>query len=380
MIITKTYKYKLYESKKNKNIHQKIDIAGLIYNHCIALHKRYYKLTGKHLNKFQLMKHITKLKKKDKYQHWNLVGSQAIQDIVDRIDRAYQLFFRNLKHGIKTSPPKFKKIKKYKSFTLKQAGWKYVDDNLIKIGKKVYKFSKSRELPENIKTVTIKRDPLGDLYICFVVKEKIEVPDRQGKSSIGLDFGLKTFLVASDGTKYEAPFYYHHKLKELKKAQKELSSKEKGSNNRNKARKKVFRLHKKVVNQRRAYFFKLAHELTDKYEYIFIEDLNMKAMQKMWGKKIQDLGYSTFVEILEYVAKKKGSRVVKVDRFYPSSKICSKCGEINQNLKLSDRIFECDCGLKIDRDLNAAINIHMGGASSIGLGNVRPAIIEAVSA
>ena len=238
MIITKTYKYKLYESKKNKNIHQKIDIAGLIYNHCIALHKRYYKLTGNYLNKFQLMKHITKLKKKDRYQHWNLLGSQAIQDIVDRIDKAYQLFFRNLEYGIKTSPPKFKKVKKYKSFTLKQAGWKYIDDNLIKIGKKVYKFSKSRELPENIKTATIKRDPLGDIYLCFVVKEEIEVPNRQGNSSIGLDFGLKTFLVASDGTKNEAPLYYHHKLKELKKAQKELSSKEKGSNNRDKARKK----------------------------------------------------------------------------------------------------------------------------------------------
>ena len=134
-----------------------------------------------------------------------------------------------------------------------------------------------------------------------------------------------------------------------------------------------------MVNQRRDYFFKLAHELTDKYEYIFIEDLNMKAMQRMWGKKVQDLGHSTFVEILEYVAKKKGSRVVKVDRFYPSSKTCSHCGETNQNLKLSDRIFKCDCGLKIDRDLNAAINIHRVGASTLGLGNVRPATTEAVS-
>ena len=380
MIITKTYKYKLYGSKKNKKLHQQIDIAGLVYNHCIALHKRYYKLTGKYLNKFQLMKHITKLKKKDKYKHWTLVGSQAIQDIVDRIDRAYQLFFRNLERGVKTSPPEFKKVKKYKSFTLKQAGWKYIDANLIKIGKKVYKFSKSRELPDNIKTVTVKRDPLGDLYLCLSAKEENEVPDRQGNSSIGLDFGLQTFFVTSDGTRYDAPLYYHQKLNELKKAQKELSAKQKGSNNRDKARKKVFRLHKKVVNQRRDYFFKLAHELTDKYQYIFIENLNMKAMQRMWGKKIQDLGYSTFVEILEYVAKEKGSKVVKVDRFYPSSKICSKCGEINQDLKLSDRIFECNCGLKIDRDLNAAINIHRVGASTLGLGNVRPATTEAVSA
>ena len=366
MVITKTYKYKLYQSKKNKKLNQQIDIAGLIYNHCIALHKRYYRLTGKHLNKFQLMKHITKIKKKEKYKHWNLLGSQAIQDIVERIDKAYQLFFRNLKQGVKTSPPKFKKVKKYKSFTLKQAGWQYIDDNLIKIGKKVHKFSKSRELPDNIKTVTIKRDPLGDLYLCFVVKEEIEVPGRQCESSVGLDFGLQTFLVTSDGTRYDAPLYYDQKLKELKKTQKALSLKQKGSHSREKARQKVFRLHKKVVNQRRDYFFKLAHELTDKYRVIFIEDLNMKAMQQQWGKKIQDLGYSTFINILKYIAKIKGSEVVKVDRFYPSSKVCSKCGEINQSLKLSDRTFKCGCGLTIDRDLNAAINIQWAGHRPLG--------------
>ncbi len=129
--MVRTYKFKLYRSKKNKHLHQQIDIAGLIYNHCIALHRRYYRLFGKGINKFQLMKHLTKSKKFDRFSHWNLVGSQAIQDIVERIDKAYQLFFGNLKRKVRTSPPGFKKVKKYSSFTLKQAGWKLVRTLLL---------------------------------------------------------------------------------------------------------------------------------------------------------------------------------------------------------------------------------------------------------
>ena len=104
MVLSKTYKFKLYRAKKNKHLHQQIDIAGLVYNHCIALHRRYYRLFGKHLSQYDLMRHLTKLKKLPRYAHWNLVGSQAIQDIAQRIDRAYKLFFGNLKRKVKTAP------------------------------------------------------------------------------------------------------------------------------------------------------------------------------------------------------------------------------------------------------------------------------------
>ncbi len=147
MLINRTYKYKLYRSKKNKVLARRIDIAGIIYNHCLALHRRYYRLYGKHLNQYALMKHITKLKKREQYLYWSIVGSQAIQDIIQRIGKAYLLFFRNLKAGIKTASPGFKKVKKYKSFTLKQAGWKLLDGNKIRIGSQTYKYSKSRQLP-----------------------------------------------------------------------------------------------------------------------------------------------------------------------------------------------------------------------------------------
>ena len=374
MKIVKTYKFKLYRQKKNRLLHQQIDIAGLIYNHCIALHRRYYKLTGKSLNKFVLMKHITKLKKLEKYAHWNLVGSQAIQDIVERIDKAYQLFFRNLKHKIRTSPPGFKKVKRYSSFTLKQAGWKLLGGNKIKIQGTIYKFSKSRDIPADIKTVTIKRDSLNNLYLYFVVEEDIaQNHQAMTGNSAGFDFGLKVFLTTSDGQEIESPLFYRQALAELKAAQRKLSSKVKFSNHWKKAKANVTRLYQSVVNKRRDWFFKLAHELTDRYDHLYFEDLAMKGMQALWGRKISDLARSEFMSILKYVASLKGKAVGLIDRFYPSSKTCFDCGYVHKDLKLSDRRWVCpDCGSIHDRDFNAALNIQREGASSHRLGDVRP--------
>lgn len=258
-------------------MHQQIDIAGIIYNHCIALHKCYYRLTGKGLNKFALMKHITRLKGLAKYKYWSLVGSQAIQDIVERIDKAYRLFFSNLKQKVRTSPPGFKKVKKYTSFTLKQAGWKLLDDNRIRIQGNVYKFSKSRDIPAGVKTVTVKRNSLSTLYLYFVVEEEITQANQvMTGNSAGFDFGLKTFLTTSDGEEIESPLFYRQSLAELKQAQRKMASKVKFSTNWKKAKQTVTRLYQTVVNKRRDWFFKLAHTLTDRYDHLFFEDLAMK--------------------------------------------------------------------------------------------------------
>ncbi|MEZ4729635.1 MAG: transposase [Caldilineaceae bacterium] len=381
MQIVKTYKYKLYGSKKNKHLHRQINISGLIYNHCIALHRRYYRLFGQSLNAYALMKHITKLKRLPKYNHWNMVGSQAIQDIIQRIEKAYKLFFGNLKRKVRTSPPGFKKVKKYSSFTLKQAGWKLLDDNKIRIQGVVYKFSKSRDIGcppgADIKTVTIKRDSLGNLYLYFVVEEEIDQSARiLTGNSAGFDFGLKTFLASSDGEKIESPLYYRAAMAELKQAQRKLSRKVKLSNNWWKAKATVTRLHQTVVNKRRDWFFKLAHDLTDRYDQLFLEDLAMKGMQALWGRKIGDLARSEFMSILKYVASTKGKVVHLLDRFYPSSKTCSACGAVNPQLDLSDRRWVCQgCGTIHDRDANAALNIQREGASSHRLGDVRPTLL-----
>ena len=363
----KTYKFKLYQHKRNKHLHRTINAGSSIYNHCIALHKRYYRMFGKHLNKHKLQQHIAKLRRKNEY--WQLVGSQAAQDITDRIERAYQLFFKHNKKGVR--PPNFKKRIKYKSFTLKQAGYKFLPDNQIKIGKRIYKFWKSRAIQGKIKTVTIKRNPLGEIFI-FVVTNYIDtqVKTMTGKSA-GFDFGLKTFLSCSDSTEIKSPLFLKQSIKELKVASRQHSRKKKGSKSREKARQNLVRVHQKVVNRRSDWFWKLAHELTDKFDYLYFETLNLKGMQRLWGRKIGDLAFSEFLKILEYVAEKKHKIVSYIDQWYPSSKTCSVCDYVLDKLPLDTRYWCCpSCCAKHGRDSNASLNILKVGASTLRVGDV----------
>jgi putative transposase len=224
-----------------------------------------------------------------------------------------------------------------------------------------------------VKTVTVKRDTLGNLWFYFVVEEEINQGNQATTGhSAGFDFGLKTFLTTSDGQTIESPLYYRQALDALRHAQRKLSSKVKFSHTWQKAKANVSRIYQRVVNRRRDWFFKLAHELTDRYDYLFFEDFAMRAMQRMWGRKIDDLARSEFMSILQYVASLKGKTVHLVNRFFPSSQMCADCGHI-QKLGLSERRWVCaSCGVIHDRDHNAAVNILREGASSLGLGNVRP--------
>lgn len=363
----RTYQFKLYQHKRNRHLHSAINAASNIYNHCIALHKRYYRLFGKHLNKNKLQKHIAKLRNKNEY--WQLVGSQAVQDITDRIERAYQLFFKHHKRGVR--PPNFRKRIKYKSITLKQAGYKFLEGNCLKIGKRIFRFWKSREIEGQIKTVTIKRNPLGELFV-FVVTDFVDnqISTMTGNSA-GFDFGCQVFLTCSDNTEIKSPLFLKQSLKELKLASRNHSRKKKRSNNREKARKHLVRVHEKVVNRRQDWFWKLAHELTDKFDYLFFETLNLKGMQRLWGRKIGDLAFAEFLKILEFVAEKKGKIVSYIDQWYPSSKTCSECNYVLDKLGLDERYWVCpSCSSKHGRDLNASRVIQKVGASTLRLGDV----------
>ncbi len=361
-----------------------INASGVIYNHCIALHKRYYRMWGQHLSCAKLQSHIAKLRKRNSF--WQTVGSQAVQDICQRIEKAYQLFFKHNKKGVR--PPGFKKVKKYKSFTLKQAGYKFLGSNRVKIGNRVYQFWKSREIEGTVKTLTIKRTPLGELFMVVVVDpsaplrvnaersrgvdegSKPEVEIKTGKIA-GFDFGLKAFLTCSDGTKIESPQFFKQSLNAITKASRQHSKKLKGSSNRERARKNLVRKYEDISNRRRDWFWKLAHELTDKFDILCFETLNLKGMQRLWGRKISDLAFGEFIQILEWVAKKKNKLVVFIDQWYPSSKTCSHCGHILESLDLSAREWRCpSCQSVHGRDENAARNIQMVGASTIGLGDV----------
>ncbi|GMB90813.1 RNA-guided endonuclease TnpB family protein [Helicobacter ailurogastricus] len=357
------YKQKLYNSSKNKHIGKLLRLYGICYNHCIALHKRYYRLYKRHLKLYTLQKHITKLKRTTRFSFLKLLGSQTLQELVERIDKALKKFFK--KQG---RPPRFKKVANYQSFTFKgKTGYK-IQDNIISFNGYAFKFVKTYDLVGKPKTLTIKRDNLGDYFLCLVC-EVADTPKPAGGNSVGLDFGLKTFLTCSNGTQIPSPLFFSKYLPLIRACSRSLSKKKRGSHRRLKARLKLARLYRKIKNLRTDFFYKLANSLSKQYATIFIEDLNLKGMVKLWGRKINDLAFSEFVAILE-----RKTQVVKIDRFYPSSKTCSSCGAVKKDLSLKDRVFKCpSCGFSLDRDLNASINIHRVGASTLGVEAIRPA-------
>jgi putative transposase len=378
----KTFKYQLYNSKKNKYLDKQILLYAKLYNYCISLHKLYYKLYGKYPNPNKLKKHLTKRKKLKLFDWLNQLDAQAIQDVVERIDKGYLRFFdycKKRKQGIKglrrVSPPSFKKSFKYKSFTLKQiCGYKF-DNNSIYFGKlkKKFKFHKSRNWEGKIKTVTIKKQHEDYfIYITTDYKNINQTLEHESSNIVGFDFGLKMFLTGSDNTEIQSPLFFNKFNKDVRKANRNLSSKKFRSNNYHKTQKHLNNVHKKIGNCRLDFFFKLAKDLCEKYSIICLEDLNLDEMKKQWGRKVSDLAFYKFITILKYQASKTGTQIIQVDRYFSSSKLCSSCSYINNNLLLKDREWVCpNCGINHNRDKNAAINIKLEGLKTVGASTVR---------
>ncbi len=363
----KTYKFKLYSNHGNRQLHKTIDGHASVWNHCVALQRRYYGIYGKYISKFRLINHISKLKRLPRFAYWNQLPSQAIQDVIARLDKGYKAMFEARAKGKAWGRPRFKPRRKYKSFTLLQAGWKLLLGNKIRIGKRVYQYFKSRDILGNPKRCTIKRNAVGDVYICILTDHA--EPDLNqvmtGKIA-GFDFGLKRYFTGSNGHDIDSPQFFKRSLNAIKRASRNHSRKRKGSNNRQWARLDLARKHRKIERQRTDFHWKLAHLLTDLYDETRLEDLNLKGMKALWGRKISDLGFADFVAKLKYIAAKKGVKIILIDKWYPSSKTCSACGAINEALNLRDRTWQCDnCGTVHDRDRNAAINIYRVGASTL---------------
>ena len=312
-----------------------------------------------------MQKHLAKLKKLPKYSYWQEIPAHAIQDIADRIDKGYKLFWGNLKRKKKTAPPKFKSWGKYHSFSYNMVGQGAIKENTVKVAGNKYKFFKSREIEGRIKLLTVKRDACGDFYVYLVCETpEIQIETRLGES-IGFDFGFKgKMLVAENELEdIKAPSFFTKSKNKIAKANRSLSSKKMKSNNRKKSRLALARIYRKITNQRHDYHFKLARKLCQKYSIICLEDLNMKWMQKGHGKKVTDYGFGEFLLILEYTATKFGTKVVKVDKFFPSSQLCHDCGYQNKEIKdLKIREWTCpNCHEHHDRDRNAARNIKSEG-------------------
>lgn len=233
--------------------------------------------------------HLAKLRRRcPRFRHWQLVGSQSVRELAERHDKAYQRFFAYKRgEGPRHGRPRFKKVKTYSSFTFKQAGWKYDGGNRVIIHGTPYKFSFSRPVEGDIKTVTVKRDRVGHLWICFSVVT--EAPDPVGAStgkSGGFDFGLRAFLTDHKGNEYHSPQFLKDELNEIARLSRELSRKQKGSNSWRKAKWRLARAHVRLVNKRRDAHWKLARDLCARFDLICLETLNLEGMKRLWGEKL----------------------------------------------------------------------------------------------
>ena len=364
----------MYSNHTNRELQQTIDSHAEVWNHFVSLCRRYHAIYGKYPGKKALMRYLTKLKRLPRFSHWNLLPSQSLQDVIDRLDKAYSKLFTDRTNSKRSGRPRFKRRKLYKSYTLKQAGWKLLQNNYIRIGKRIYRYFKSREVLGNPKRCTIKRDSVGDVWLTILtdhVDTDLESPTT-GKSA-GFDFGLKTYLTGSDYNDYESPQFFKRGINAIKRANRKHSRKVKRSKNRQRARLNLARKHRKIANQRVDFHWKLAHDLTDRYDWISLETLNLKGMKSLWGRKVSDLGFSDFVQKLKYIASKKSTEIRFIDKWYPSSKTCHVCGAINPDLNLRDRNWQCpSCHTELDRDRNAALNIHRVGTSTLSGEDVSP--------
>ncbi len=351
------YKYKLYRTDRTKHLDRMLREACFVWNHALALQKRYYRLYHKYIGIGKMKAHFAKR------IHRSLLHSQTTQEILERLDTAYQRFFSRMAKR----PPKFRKAKYFSSILFKQGGYS-LNGNVLTINsiKKRFKFSLSRPYAGKVKTLTVKRSHLGEFFIVMVLdKAPVCIRKTHNGASVGIDFGLKKYMTLSDGTTVDNPQFLKSGLCQLQRKSRNLSKCVPGSHNRERKRMDLDRHHEKVGNQRNAWQWQLAHHLCRQYDRIFIEDLRLTGMSALWGRKMADLAHGEFVLKLQYVATKYGVTVHKIDRWYPSSKTCT-CGYVNHSLQLHERTWVCpECGTVHKRDLLAAGNILRQGIAEL---------------
>ena len=353
-----SYKYNIYRSNKTKYLDKMLRECCFVWNHALALQRRFYKLFGKYIPVGKMQKHFAKRIKR------NLLHSQTVQEILQRLDFSYNRFFKKLAKR----PPKFKRAECFNSFVFKQGGYT-LNGNIFTInkGKKRFRFSFSRPYEGKVKQVRITKETCYRYSLIIVTDHCLIKSYRKTHdgASVGLDFGLKTYLTASDGNNVVSPLFFKTFQNKIKKQNKRLSKAQRGSNNRKRRLFELQQTYRKIRDLRNDFQWKLAHELCRQYDFIFLETLNIESMKRLWGKKISDLSHSEFINKLMYVATKYGTTVHQIDRWYPSSKTC-ECGFVNKNLSLRDRTWCCPkCGSINDRDFLASKNILRKGISEL---------------
>ena len=358
----KSYKYRIYPNQEQKE--QLSHIFGqvrFIYN--LGLETKITNYTGnrKNIDCFDLNKQITELKKTD--APWLKESpAQALQFAIRNLDNAYTNFFKG------AGFPKFKSKYAKQSFQLPQGVWLSEDNKQIFIPKlKLVDIDLHREFKGEIKTVTVSKSITNKYYVSILVETGQPKPIKKEiklETSVGIDLGIKDFVITSDGMKFKNHDFFKSAMNKLRIEQRSLARKVKDSNHYKKQKMIISLLHEHIRNQRQDYLHKISKYLIDNYDTICMEDLNVSGMVKNYklARAISDMGWSEFKSMVEYKCDWYGKNLSIIGRFDPSSKSCSSCGSINRDLTLNDREWFCKkCGYIHDRDINAAINIRNFG-------------------
>ena len=341
--------------------------ARFIFNRFLEEKQRYYKDNGSTLNYNNCSGIMTDLKKQEEYEWLCEVNSQSLQVSLKNLETAFGNFFRK-----KSKFPRFKSKKvNSDSFCCPQNVSVEGSKIFIPKFKKGIPFTKHRELKGEVRSATFSKVPSGKMYVSILCELPLEAPLKKTGKKIGVDLGLKDFLITSDGKRFANPRFLKQFLKELKIAQKHLSRKEKDSKRKDKQRLKVARLHEKITNSRHNMQHQISSFLVKNYDVIALESLNVKGMMAnhKLAQAISDVAWSGFVSKLEYKAQWYGKEVVRIETFFPSSKTCSCCGHQKSKLRLDEREWTCSqCNTKHDRDINAATNILQRGITILSSG------------
>ena len=358
----KAYRFRLYPNQEQQQFLAKcFGCSRFVYNHFLRLTTDAYADCKKSLRYKEWAKLLTSLKKE--FEWLQEVNSQALQQTLKDLETAYVRFFKGL-----AKFPRFKRRSNRQSFRVPQH-FSLTKDGKLKLPKMTpIKIIIHREIEGEIKNVTITKTPAGKYYASIVTKLNIPKAPLSGEK-IGMDLGLKEFCITSKPEKFENPRYFQRSLRRLKIRQRRLNRKLKDSNNRNKAKVRVAKIHEKVANQRLDYQHKISLKLTGENQVISCEDLNIKGMVKnrKLAKQISDVAWGQFLTLLEYKGDIYGCEIKRVDRFFPSSKRCSNCGYIKEDSTLKDREWTCpECHIHHDRDLNACHNLLQFSDGYIG--------------
>lgn len=371
-MIHRAYKFRFYPTQEQETLLRKtLGCCRVVYNYFLDYRTKEWHQNKNSVGYNQTSALLTELKKSPEYEWLNEISCVPLQQSLQHLQTGFKNFFQK-----KSKYPSFKKRKNRNSCELTKSAFKYKEGKIyIAKSKEPLNIRWSRQIPSYPSTITITQEPSGRWMISMLCQEEIKTLEPVNKE-IGLDLGIDCFFATSDGDKITNPKWLRKVQQRLKILNQRLSKKQKSSKNREKARVKVAKLHQKIVDTRLDYHHKLSTQLVRENQTIVVEDLNVSGMLKnhKLARAISEVAWSQFISLLKYKCKWYGRTLLKVDRFFPSSKTCSSCGSIQQSMPLKVRNWTCpDCGVQHDRDINAAKNILTVGLAGFACGaEIRP--------